>query len=61
MGEEAIEDLAKIIAFSVGPSGPNTEYLFRLADWHNENFPDVTDGHLTDLVTTTNKIIDTKL
>lgn len=57
-GEEPIPDLAKVIAFSRGPSGTNREYLFRLAQWQKENLPHVKDDHLYELERATRKVID---
>jgi len=60
-GVESIVDLAKVIAFSRGPSGTNCEYLFRLVKWQRENLPHIHDGHLYDLDKATRKLIDTSI
>ena len=44
-----LKDLARQIYHSVGPSGPNTEYLFNLADSVRKEFPDIADPHLFEL------------
>lgn len=60
-GIETISDLARVIAFSTGPSGTNREYLFRLVKWQRANLPHVQDDHLYDLDKATRYIIETHI
>jgi cation transport protein ChaC len=60
-GTQSIAELAKIIAFSTGPSGTNREYLFRLVDWQRQNLPNVKDDHLYELEKATRFIISQKI
>ncbi|KAL1692213.1 ChaC-like protein [Schizophyllum commune] len=46
VGSEPLDDLAHRIYTSVGPSGPNKEYLYRLADAVRELSPSSHDSHL---------------
>eukprot|EP01135_Chromosphaera_perkinsii_P011139 Nk52_evm1s2342 gene=Nk52_evmTU1s2342 len=47
LGPAAMEDMAELIAFSVGPSGKNCDYLFHLADYMREFLGDESeDEHL---------------
>ncbi|KAF8168558.1 ChaC-like protein [Crassisporium funariophilum] len=46
IGSEPIEALAHCIWISVGPSGPNKDYLFKLAESVRELSPDSYDSHL---------------
>ena len=46
-----------IIAASVGPSGPNRDYLFNLAKWQREALPLVEDDHLYRLEKMTQRVI----
>ncbi|KAL1709311.1 ChaC-like protein [Schizophyllum commune] len=46
IGSEPLDDLAHRIYTSVGPSGPNKEYLYRLADAVRELSPSSHDSHL---------------
>ncbi|KAH6903408.1 ChaC-like protein [Coprinopsis sp. MPI-PUGE-AT-0042] len=46
IGSEALDTLSKTIWTSVGPSGPNKEYLFHLADAVRELSPKSYDSHL---------------
>ena len=59
-GEESIEKLASIIAYSAGPSGKNTEYLFKLHEWYLKHIPNQEDDHLNELVEATKKILKPK-
>ncbi len=45
--EADLDKIASVVASSVGPSGPNTEYLARLAEWLRENNCD--DAHVLEL------------
>ena len=56
-GHESLEVLALIIATSVGPSGPNRDYLFNLAKWQKEALPLVEDDHLYRLEKMTQRVI----
>lgn len=56
-GHESLEVLALIIATSVGPSGPNRDYLFNLAKWQKEALPMVEDDHLYRLEKMTQRVI----
>eukprot|EP00040_Diaphanoeca_grandis_P020217 m.107498 g.107498 ORF g.107498 m.107498 type:complete len:230 (-) comp27800_c3_seq2:96-785(-) len=49
IGKQSIEDVAKVIATSVGPSGPNRDYLFNLETWCTAN--NVDDDHILPLAT----------
>ncbi|EIN13167.1 ChaC-like protein [Punctularia strigosozonata HHB-11173 SS5] len=51
IGSEPLEDLAQTIWRSVGPSGPNKEYLYRLAHAVRELAPHSHDSHLFALET----------
>ncbi|KAF5320298.1 hypothetical protein D9611_011376 [Ephemerocybe angulata] len=46
IGSEPLEELSRTIWSSVGPSGPNKEYLYKLADSVRELSPDSFDSHL---------------
>lgn len=46
VGSEPLNELAERIYTSVGPSGPNKEYLYRLADAVRELSPSSHDSHL---------------
>ncbi|KAG2024092.1 hypothetical protein CC2G_001681 [Coprinopsis cinerea AmutBmut pab1-1] len=46
IGSEPLDALSKTIWRSVGPSGPNKEYLYRLADAVRELSPSSYDSHL---------------
>lgn len=45
-GEADDETIARQITNSVGPSGPNVEYVYRLADAMREHAPGIVDEHL---------------
>ena len=49
LGPQPMESLADVIATSVGPSGKNSDYLFNLTEAVRKHFPDVRDGHLSQL------------
>ena len=49
VGPASLSDIARQICSSVGPSGRNDEYLFRLADAMRIIAPHVHDHHLFDL------------
>ena len=48
-GEQPVEELSHIIAHASGLTGPNSEYLFRIAEWQREFLPLVEDDHLYQL------------
>ncbi|KAJ8709115.1 hypothetical protein PYW07_008941 [Mythimna separata] len=48
-GEASIEDIAKQVVTSQGPSGTNKEYVYNLAAAMRELAPDVEDDHLFSL------------
>ncbi len=48
LGPAPLPEMAAHIARSQGPSGPNDEYLLRLAKWLDEH--DVRDPHIEELV-----------
>ena len=47
LGPAPVQEMAQQIFFSTGPSGPNREYLFRLAE--SLRGMGVTDEHVTEL------------
>ncbi|KAI0677023.1 ChaC-like protein-domain-containing protein [Trametes maxima] len=49
IGSEPIDQLAERIWHSVGPSGPNKEYLYRLAEAVRRLAPESHDSHLFEL------------
>jgi len=48
-GADSVENMAKLILKSVGPSGPNKEYLYNLTIAMKELVPHVVDNHLEEL------------
>lgn len=42
-------EIAKVIHDSIGPSGPNTEYLFNLAEYVRQYIPEDKDRHLFEI------------
>ncbi|KAK0176367.1 hypothetical protein PV328_000511 [Microctonus aethiopoides] len=57
-GEESIETIANHIVNSHGPSGANTEYLYKLASAMKIIAPGVNDEHLSSLVAAVKKLDD---
>lgn len=55
-GPDAVENMAKTIATSVGPSGKNTEYLFNLADALKDL--SVQDDHVEELTKAVREYMD---
>ncbi|XP_070576606.1 putative glutathione-specific gamma-glutamylcyclotransferase 2 [Ptychodera flava] len=49
LGDAPLDDIAKQIFESIGPSGKNIEYLMELAKAFRENFEGIEDLHLFDL------------
>lgn len=49
VGPAPLEEMAGQIHRSVGPSGPNKEYLYNLADAMRDIAPEATDEHLYEL------------
>lgn len=45
----SLDDIAKQIYASVGPSGRNIEYVFNLCNAMRQNFDNITDDHLFEL------------
>lgn len=56
-----ILSMAKQIADSHGPSGANSEYLFRLANFMREEVPEARDDHLFQLEEAVKKILAEKI
>lgn len=48
-GEDSLENIAEQIVRSVGPSGPNVEYVCNLANAMREICPEAVDEHLRDV------------
>lgn len=47
LGRRTNEDIAATAATAVGPSGPNTEYIFNLDQWCGDN--DISDLHVAEV------------
>ena len=56
LGPADTEDIARQICHAIGPSGENTEYLFRLAEFMRTAVPDEKDEHLYELELTVRKL-----
>lgn len=56
LGPAPEHEIAKQVVHSKGPSGSNTEYVLRLADWMRYILPSVPDDHLFDIETEILKI-----
>lgn len=56
LGDDTLENIALQISRSTGPSGANTEYLFRLAEAMRTLCPEVADDHLFRLETAVRSI-----
>ena len=48
-GPDSLEKMASLILTSVGPSGPNKDYLYNLCQGMRELMPHVVDKHLEEL------------
>lgn len=57
LGPAPLDDMARQILTSNGPSGPNTEYLFNLAQFMKEQVPYVKDAHLFELDNAVRKLM----
>ncbi|XP_072933473.1 putative glutathione-specific gamma-glutamylcyclotransferase 2 [Epargyreus clarus] len=55
-GPASIEDIAKQVISCQGPSGPNKEYVYNLAEAMRQLAPDVEDDHLFNLEATLRKL-----
>ena len=58
LGPAPDEDIATQIANSEGPSGTNTEYLFKLAEFMEVEVPEYKDAHLIEIKKLVKKIHD---
>lgn len=58
LGEAPLDAMANQIAERSGPSGPNYEYLFRLANFMREEVPHAEDEHLFQLEEAVKKILE---
>jgi len=56
LGNADVSTIARQIVDSEGPSGPNDEYLFKLAAFMKTHFPNVVDEHLFEIEKAVRKI-----
>lgn len=49
LGPASVEEIAKQVVRSTGESGPNTEYVLKLAEWMRSAVPSADDKHLFDI------------
>lgn len=57
LGEAPMDDMARQIALSHGPSGANSEYLFQLAMFMRTEVPQAQDDHLFRLEAAVNEFL----
>ncbi len=46
LGPAPVKEIAQQVINSKGPSGPNTEYVLKLAEWMRNTLPKINDNHL---------------